>query len=184
MPIQNVQDLCQAIDDGQRFKYLCFWGHTPKGNAITKAVFSQWWQRHPFEVDGVRYATAEHFMMAGKARLFEDHDALMDILNAKHPNEAKKIGRRVRNFDNAAWEAHRMQIVIDGNTAKFGQHPELKTFLLGTGNRILVEASPRDRIWGIGYAEKDPQALNPHQWNGLNLLGFALMTTRWSLGRP
>jgi len=71
--------------------------------------------------------------------------------------------------------------VVRGNIAKFGQNPALKTFLLNTGHRILVEASPTDRIWGIGWSENDPQTQNPEQWRGLNLLGFALMVARSQL---
>ena len=73
--------------------------------------------------------------------------------------------------------------MVAGNLAKFGQHPELRTFLLGTGQRVLVEASPRDRIWGIGLTRDDPAARDPARWPGLNLLGFALMDVRDAL-RP
>ena len=65
-----------------------------------------------------------------------------------------------------------------GNLAKFQQHPTLSAFLAGTADRVLVEASPSDRIWGIGLAADDPRAVNPEKWRGLNLLGFALMEVR------
>ncbi|MEM7019098.1 MAG: NADAR family protein, partial [Pseudomonadota bacterium] len=94
------------------------------------------------------------------------------------PNHAKRLGREVQNFDTTVWEAHRFEIVVDANMAKFSQHPAMKAFLLNTGNKIIVEASPEDRIWGIGLAENAPEALDPSQWNGLNLLGFALMEVR------
>jgi ribA/ribD-fused uncharacterized protein len=70
---------------------------------------------------------------------------------------------------------------VAGNVAKFGQHDDLRAFLLGTGSRVLVEASPGDRIWGIGLTEADPRAADPRSWRGLNLLGFALMEARAQL---
>jgi ribA/ribD-fused uncharacterized protein len=78
---------------------------------------------------------------------------------------------------------HRYAIVVDANTAKFGQNPPLRDFLLGTGERVIVEASPTDRIWGIGLAASDERAADPAQWRGLNLLGFALMQARDDLAR-
>jgi ribA/ribD-fused uncharacterized protein len=91
---------------------------------------------------------------------------------------AKALGREVRGFDEQRWAERRFGIVVDANMAKFGQHPELREFLLGTGDRVIVEASPRDRVWGIGLAAGDDRAQSPDQWLGLNLLGFALMETR------
>lgn len=113
---------------------------------MTKSCFSQWWAGHSFDIDGVRYATAEHYMMAEKARLFRDEDTLSKIIAAKSPAIAKKLGRQVANFDDRTWLQHRWDIVVRGNGAKFAQHEELKTFLLQTGDRVLVEASPYDRI--------------------------------------
>jgi ribA/ribD-fused uncharacterized protein len=120
-------------------------------------------------------------MMASKARLFGDANALERILAAPHPKQAKDLGRSVTNFDEAVWLANRFDFVVAGNQAKFSQHPDLAAFLLGTGQRILVEASPVDRIWGIGLAEDSPDAAHPDKWQGLNLLGFALMQVRHSL---
>jgi ribA/ribD-fused uncharacterized protein len=165
-------------DAGEQLKYLFFWGHQPsRDGSVTQSCFSQWWEQ-PFEVEGLRYRTAEHWMMAGKARLFNDEEMLAKILEAKSPSQAKKFGREVRGFDQAAWEAARYGIVLQGNLHKFGQHPDLKDFLLRTGNKILVEASPFDRIWGIGIAKTAPNIEDLHTWKGLNLLGFALMEVR------
>ncbi len=117
-------------------------------------------------------------MMAGKARLFRDEEAAERIVAVDHPGEAKRLGRQVRGFDQAAWEEARFGIVVDGNVAKFGQNPDLRAFLLGTGERVLVEASPRDRVWGIGLGARNEDAERPDRWRGLNLLGFALMEAR------
>ncbi len=177
--ITDTPSLIAAIDSGYRPKWLLFWGHKhSKDGSLGKTCFSQWWDGHPFEVDGIAYRTAEHFMMAEKARLFGDEKTCARVLEAASPAEAKKLGRLVGNFDEQAWLAARNDIVVRGNEAKFSQHPHLKDFLLGTGDRVLVEASPVDRIWGIGLAATDPGAEDPKQWRGLNLLGFALMEVR------
>jgi len=133
-------------------------------------------------VDGVRFATAEHYMMWRKARLFGDEEVAAQVLTARHPKQAKDFGRRVRGFEEEAWVAHRSEIVVDGNAAKFAQHPELGRYLAGTGERVLVEASPVDRVWGIGLAVDDPRAEKPRAWRGRNLLGFALADVRAQLG--
>lgn len=174
--MRTVAELTQAVAAGRRLKFVFFWGHRP-GAAVGKSCLSQWWPS-PFEVDGHTFDTAEHYMMWGKAMLFGDEKTATRILAAKHPKQAKDLGRQVRHFDQAIWEAHRYDIVVTGNTHKFGQHDDLREFLLGTGDRVLVEASPLDRIWGIGLREDDPRAADPAEWCGLNLLGFALGDVR------
>lgn len=166
---------------GDRVKYLLFWGHRPRPDGrIGASCLSQWWPS-PFTVDGVTYASAEHWMMAYKARLFGDAEAAERAVEAKTPAEAKKVGRLVRDFDGDVWERERFGLVVAGSVHKFGQDAELGGFLLGTGDRVLVEASPVDRIWGIGLAADDPRAEDPATWRGLNLLGFALMEARAAL---
>jgi len=158
--------------------YLFFWGHKPsKDGSIIKTCMSQWWLAS-FTEDQVVYATAEHYMMAGKACLFGDAEVLAEILKAEAPDIAKKLGRKVRNFDPVAWDAHKYELVKQGNLLKFSQNDPLKHFLLGTGNAVLVEASPVDPVWGIGLSQDDPGAADPAKWRGENLLGFALMEVR------
>lgn len=174
----NLGWLLSREEKKENVKYLFFWGHTPsKDGSVSKSCFSQWWQS-AFEVDHVRYATAEHWMMAQKAVLFSDREMLEKILVAKSPAEAKKLGRKVRNFDPKVWGENCFDIVCEGNYHKFSQHPDLKAFLLDTKDRVLVEASPMDRIWGIGMAQSHEHAENPRLWKGSNLLGFALMEVR------
>jgi hypothetical protein len=161
-----------------RVRYLFFWGHQPEPDgSVGKGCLSQWWPA-PFAADGHEFATAEHYMMWRKAVLFDDAGTAERVLAAGHPEQAKDLGRQVRGFDHATWEAQRYQIVVDGNTHKFGQHDDLRAFLLATGDRVLVEASPLDRVWGIGLAADDPRAQDPAQWRGLNLLGYALGDVR------
>lgn len=159
-------------------KFLFFWGHTPsKDGTITKTCFSQWWQS-VFVVEGVEYKTAEHWMMAKKALLFNDSEVFEKILLAKSPAEAKKLGREIKNYDEATWLANRYEIVKQGNIHKFNQNLDLKEYLLQTNSRVLVEASPVDAIWGIGMASDNEEVNFPEKWKGLNLLGFALMEVR------
>jgi ribA/ribD-fused uncharacterized protein len=177
-PEERLAELRAADAAGQPLDILPFWGHQPSASgAIGKGCLSQWWPA-AFTVDGVTYATAEHWMMAGKARLFYDADGLAAVLAAKSPGAAKAAGRKVRGFDEKLWAEQRYGLVVAGNRAKFGQHPALRAFLVATGRRVLVEASPYDRVWGIGMAPGNPAVAHPAAWRGLNLLGFALMEVR------
>ncbi len=170
--------LLERVRAGARIKYLYFWGHRPRPDGrLGPGCLSQWWPS-PFTVDGVEYATAEHWMMAAKARLFADADAERRVLAAAHPAEAKKAGRLVRGFDEERWARERFGIVVEGSVHKFASDPALRRFLLDTGDRVLVEASPVDRVWGIGLAAGDEAAADPERWRGPNLLGFALMAAR------
>ncbi len=173
----NLSDLQFYVNSGNTVKYIFFWGHKEPGPKVTKACFSQWYDAS-FEHNGITYLTAEHFMMAEKARLFNDTKSLQRILKSTNPGEAKKFGREVVNFDDKIWKAKREKVVVEANVLKFSQNPALKTFLLQTGDRVLVEVSPVDRIWGIGMARDDENIYNPNLWRGENLLGFALMKAR------
>lgn len=175
----TVKDIIERFQHKEELPFLFFWGHTVK-DEITKACFSQWFPA-AFEEKGIIYKTAEHYMMAGKAELFDDDETLKEILNSETPNQVKSLGRKVRNFDPQIWDRHKYEIVRQGNFLKFSQHQPLKAFLLSTDDKILVEASPYDTVWGIGMTETDPRAENPLQWDGENLLGFALMEVRDNL---
>lgn len=179
--VRSVDELIACTAGGGRVKYLHFWGHRPqRDGSVGRGCLSQWWPA-PFTVGGVRYATAEHWMMAGKARIFGDPEAERRILAAASPAAAKAAGRKVRGFDEAVWQRERSELVAEGSRHKFGQHPDLRGYLLATAGRVLVEASPLDRIWGIGLAADDERAADPARWRGLNLLGFALMDARDAL---
>jgi len=179
--VENVAELAERAGRGERFKYLYFWGHRPqRDGSVGKGCLSQWWPA-PFTVDGVEYATAEHWMMARKARLFGDREAEHRATTAAGPAQAKAAGRLVRGFDEQVWERERYGIVVEGSLRKFTRHGELREYLLGTNSRVLVEASPLDRVWGVGLAADDPRLRDPAQWRGRNLLGFALMAARTRL---
>ncbi len=176
----SLPEVLAALQAGTRLKYILFWGHTRGAADVGPWVFSQWYPS-AFTIDGLVYPTAEHFMMAAKARLFGDEEMEREILAHPEPGAAKRFGRSVKHFDQGLWEQHRMDIAVAGNAAKFGQDPALGRYLLQTDSRVLVEASPVDAIWGIGLAADHPDALSPAQWPGTNLLGFALMIVREQL---
>ncbi len=177
-PESALRELRELAGQGQRMKYVFFWGHRPrKDGSVNKSCFSQWFEAS-FTLDGQRYPTAEHYMMAEKARLFDDQATLKLILEASTPAQAKQLGRQIQGFDAQQWDARRFEAVVEGNAAKFGQNPQLAEFLLSTGDQVLVEASPVDPIWGSGMAEDHADVEDPRKWQGLNLLGFALMAVR------
>lgn len=177
----DIEQLKRRVRQGESFEYLWFWGHQPERGALpTASCLSQWFDAG-FSAEDVRYASAEHWMMAEKARLFGDAEMRARILAAPSPRDAKQLGGQVRGFDEARWIEHRVGIVVAGNLHKFRQHPALGEYLRTTGAKILVEASPTDRIWGIGLAKDAAGAQDPLRWRGLNLLGFALMAVREQL---
>ncbi len=139
------------------------------------------WVHCQFEVDGIAYNCAEQYMMAEKAFLFEDEEAYARIMGTSNPSIQKAWGRKVKSFDAEQWYKVARAIVVKGNLAKFGQNLDFKKYLLSTGNKTLVEASPTDLIWGIGLAVDDPRALDKTQWRGFNWLGEALMAVRSQL---
>lgn len=170
----NVEDIIKR--DSKDF--LFFWGHNPSENGeITNSCFSQWFIA-PTVVDGITYHTAEHWMMSKKALLFGDKIVNNRIMASHSPKMAKHYGRMVADYDESVWIKHRESIIKEGNIHKFTQHPSLKKYLLSTGEQIIVEASPSDKIYGIGMDAEDPNTLIPSHWNGLNLLGFCLMEVR------
>lgn len=113
-----------------------------------------------------------------KAQLFGDTAMAAAILAAKSPAQAKALGRQIRDFDEPTWVEQRWDIVVSGSVAKFGSDPQLSRYLAKTKRRVLVEASPVDRVWGIGLSRDSEFCEQPHRWRGLNLLGFALMEAR------
>ena len=172
----SVEKLIRENREWTKEDFVFFWGHR-KGKKIGKTCFSQWYEID-FEVDGHRYNCAEQYMMAQKALVFKDYEILGKILNSTDPAQIKQLGREVKDFDPEIWNERKFAIVVKGNLAKFSQNEELKKFLLSTGDKIIVEASPYDQIWGIGLKDSAPGIENPKNWKGQNLLGFALMEVR------
>lgn len=139
--------------------------------------FSQW-QRAEFVLDGDEFNTAEQAMMVGKARVFGDRLVAAKILATRDARKQKALGRQVRGFDNAVWDQHKVDIVRRANLAKFRQNKGLRRKLFQTGDRVLVEASPLDAIWGIGLDADAARQTPPDAWPGQNLLGKVLTEVR------
>lgn len=139
-------------------------------------AFSHWYEAPTTNQEGINFPTVEHCMMYHKAKLFKDATIAEEILAYASPEEAKAAGRKVNGFDTEVWEAHRDQIVYEGNLLKFSQHANLAVLLLETGDRQLVEASPEDSLWGIGFSAADA-ADNRKCW-GQNLCGLAIERVR------
>ena len=161
--------------------FVFFW-KTSKGTVVGSGCLSQW-ARYGFVVDGVYYRYAEQFMMAEKARLFHDDIAYNKVMDATSPMIMKHVGRSVRGYDEHTWEAYRFNTVVRGNFAKFSQNEELKKYLLSTGSAVLAEASPKDKIWGVGLDAETAAKIPEKDWPGQNLLGKALMRVREMLLR-
>ncbi len=180
---RSVEELARLERAGAHPRYLFFWGHQSRPDGrLDAACLSQWWPIR-FAAEGQQFGSAEHFMMWRKAVLFGDTARAAAILKARSPAKAKALGREVEHFDQVTWDEHRWEIVVSASIAKFGGDPELLDFLRNTGKRVLVEASPVDRIWGIGLGADSPFADVPQRWKGLNLLGFALMEARAQLAK-
>lgn len=179
----SLESIQNDFQKGKKIKYLFFWGHQPsKNGSITRTCLSQWW-KSTFTIDTDIYYCMEQYMMAEKARLFQDNETLEKIMKSNHPKQIKDLGRQVKNFNEDIWIRNRYSIILNGNYAKFIQDEGLRQFLIGTKDRVLVEASPYDKIWGIGMSADDKNIENPVLWNGANLLGFALMEVRDELIR-
>ena len=153
---------------------------TPEYVFFWNGIYSQW-HKAPMTIDRVDFVTCEQYMMYQKAMLFKDKDIAHQILMTNNAKEQKSLGRMVQNFDKAVWDKACLGIVYKGNYAKFSQNEELMEELLSTGDRILVEASPLDSIWGIGMAEDEEGIEDPANWKGLNLLGQAITLVKQKL---
>ena len=173
----NIDTLLRMKANWTYSDFVFFWGHTDRGEGLTKACLSQWFPC-TFVVDGQYYNCAEQYMMAEKARIFGDEEIRQQILAEYSQMAMKKLGRKVKNYDDAVWKNVRFDVVVKGNLAKFSQNEKLRNFLISTDDKVLVEASPKDEVWGIGLDEHSSEASSPWKWKGTNLLGFALMEVR------
>ena len=142
-----------------------------------ESPFSQW-HKWDFTAFGMGFNSAEQYMMYMKALLFEDYDTAEKVLATKDVRMQKELGRQVKGFDEKRWQYHCRRIVYMGNKYKFLQHHHLTITLLGTSGSLLVEASPFDKIWGIGLSADNPDAGDKSKWQGKNRLGYILSMLR------
>jgi ribA/ribD-fused uncharacterized protein len=167
--IRDNASLITAMDmDGYKPEFIFFWN----------GMFSQWYPSE-FIIDDFEYPSAEHYMMIQKAILFDDFPTAYKMLGLGiTPARVKRMGRAVSNFNENVWNKHKFQIVVDGSFAKFTQNEVLKEHILSTDDKVIVEASAFDTVWGIGMTANALGRDNPKVWRGENLLGYALMEAR------
>lgn len=158
-------------------KYIFFWGDFP----------SNWYPCHfTVEDNGKKldFFNSEQYFMWIKAKTFGDNEIADEIVKkGKNPKTAKALGRKVKNYDDAVWNEKRYQVMVDANMLKYSQSEELKEMLLNPElkGKHYIEASPYDKIWGVGLGENDPLVDDEKNWKGLNLLGKALDEVREKL---
>ncbi|WPC38222.1 NADAR family protein [Brachyspira hyodysenteriae] len=178
----SLEKLRRDFNSGKKIDFLFFYGHTNDKKEITKSSLSQWYITD-FRDNDLVFNCMEKYMMYNKALLFDDKDIANEILNNNQPKAIKELGRKVKNFNDELWDKMKYKIVFTGNYHKFSQNTNLRNFLLSTKNKVLVEASPYDKVWGIKMKYDDENIENPFCWKGENLLGFALMEARDEIKR-
>lgn len=157
--------------------YVCFFRVNEENGFLSN------WQRVNMVIDGVNYTSVEQYMMYQKAVLFGDVEIADKILESSSPRTIKSLGRKVKNFDSKVWDANKVEIVKKGIRHKFNSNDVLLLkFLSFPVDSVFVEASPYDRIWGIGLGVNNPDSLNPSKWRGKNLLGQILSEVRKEYG--
>lgn len=142
-----------------------------------KDCFSNWYMSE-FTQGDITFNCSEQAFMYHKALLFDDKKTAEKVLNTKHPRDQKALGREVKNFDSKIWDKISPKVMYEVNELKFSQNPDLYKQLMETGDTELVEASPKDKVWGIGLEETHPDAENKLKWRGRNLLGQVLTELR------
>lgn len=147
----------------QNDKYVFFYG-----------TFLSNWYEAPFYVDYVKYVSSEQYFMTKKAIYFQDWDIWAQMMKTDDPAEVKALGRKVKNFNPIDWDMVCEQIMYRGCFEKFNQNADIQKSLLKLSHKKFVEASPYDRIWGIGLGENDTQIFDEKNWKGKNLLGKVL----------
>ena len=171
MPSTKVEPSVE-VEEETPPEFLFFWSHNTDTGYLSN------WYKSSFSIDGIDFTTVEKYMMYSKAKLMGDEEIAKEILRINDPAKIKKLGRKVKNWDEDRWVNNRERIVSEALFGKFSQNEELKKKLLKTKGSILVEAAPNDKIWGIGMRSTNKNATQPEKWKGLNLLGKCLMATR------
>ncbi|NBO22655.1 NADAR family protein [bacterium] len=157
---------CQYITHNSPFVF--FW----------RGKFSQW-VKHPLLIDGVEYCCCEQYMMYQKALIFNDLESAEKIMSTSSPRQHQLLGREIKNFEQSVWDSHKFAVVYKGNYYKYKQNEELKNLLFSfPDNSIFVEASPIDKVWGVGRSVEETECSDPSKWLGINLLGNVLTSVR------
>ena len=156
----TLKQIIDRYNSGEKIDYVMFWENLEDPGKVTKSCLSNWYECS-FYVGGTKFFTTEQYMMAQKALLFGDKTIYDEIMKAHDPKTFKSLGKEVRHFNPTFWDENK-----------------LKEFILSTKDAVLVEASPLDKIWGIGLNRENKDSQNPNLWKGENNLGFTLMEVR------
>lgn len=151
--------------------HIYFWGD----------IYSQWYPCEFKDSDGRLYSSSEQYMMYKKAMVFADYASAQKIMATQNPRQQKALGRKIKNFTDEVWDKYKFQVVVNGNYLKFSQNPQLCQALRSSGSKEIVEASPYDKVWGIGLGLEDERIFDKAKWQGENLLGKAIMRVREKL---
>lgn len=170
--------LTDKFDKGEIPEVILFWGHVNKKHTTQGEYMLSQWYPSPFSVNEIVYKSAGHWMMARKALLFGDRQTFKKILEADRPDQVRLLSTSIPDFDETTWSECKYDIVSEGNFHKFNQNKKLCSYLMSTRDAVLVEANPFDKVWGIGLSADAKNVSDPYTWEGLNLLGFALMEVR------
>ena len=158
-------------------EYIFFWQLGDEND-----IYSNWYPTR-FIVEGIMYESSEQYIMAKKALLLGDTRAYNKIMATSDPAEAKKYGREAKDYTGnlGCWDQIKFEVAFNANFAKFTQNSDLCDKIISSGEAHFVEASPLDKIWGIGLATDDPKALNRDEWQGGNLQGLVLDAVRHAM---
>lgn len=154
---------------------ICFHNPTEENGYLSN------WYMSEFTYNDIKFSSMEQYMMYQKAITFHDYEVAKDIMGTDDVAEIKALGRKVKNYSDVIWNGLRQIVIFQGLFAKFQQNVTLKQRLLETGDSIIAECAVRDTIWGIGLSMKDTKRFDINEWQGTNLLGFALMAVRKEL---
>lgn len=179
-PVAARELLCRAEAAGASLAFFPFYGHRRSGDRVGPEVLSNWWHS-PFVYASEHFETAEAALMWEKARLFGDLRTAARLPRTADPATAKRLGRQVRGYDDVRWSAVRFELMVGILEAKFSADVTLAAYLTSFPERVFVEASPSDRVWGVGLRLGDRRVSSPRSWLGENLLGFALTEVAASL---
>lgn len=161
-----------------KINYELFYGETKKNGYLSNFYPCSFILNGSDGSDVQVFNCSEQCFMYLKLQLFDPTNKELEhkILTSTNPKIIKKYGRKIKNFNESKWIENRELAMYKALYAKFTQNLELKEKLLSTNNNILVEASPTDNIWGIGFGKKNAFE-HTKEW-GLNLLGKLLMKLR------
>lgn len=157
---------------------ICFWGHGGEYGFLSNFYPFSFKSHSPYG-EYTAHSSEQDFMV-NKASAFGDIEILEKILNTKTPREAKILGRQIQGFDWPIWSVVRQTCMIDSVVRKFAG-TELESKLIDTGDKYLIEASPTDKVWGVGMSSDNPDIYDTSKWLGLNELGHVLMTVRHAI---